>query len=120
MTNHILQWNCRSVKANFEELNLLINENKPVAVCLQETFLKDSDRLTLKCHSCYFQNCTDNDKASGAVAVIVNNSVPHLSVRLDSTLQPPSRTGGRIRRLPSCRVVKPHQWTRLFAVGGDS
>ena len=32
----------------------------------------------------------------------------------------PSRTGGRIRRLPSCRVVKPHQWTRLFAVGGDS
>ena len=28
--------------------------------------------------------------------------------------------GGRIRRLPSCRVVKPHQWTRLFAVGGDS
>ena len=33
---------------------------------------------------------------------------------------PPSRTGGRIRRLPSCRVVKPHQWTRLFAVGGDS
>ena len=42
MTNHILQWNCRSVKANFEELNLLINERKPVAVCLQETFLKDS------------------------------------------------------------------------------
>ena len=32
----------------------------------------------------------------------------------------PSRTGGRIRRLPSCRVVKPHQWTRLFAVGGES
>ena len=32
----------------------------------------------------------------------------------------PSRTGGRIRRLPSCRVVKPNQWTRLFAVGGDS
>ena len=45
MTNHILQWNCRSVKANFEELNLLINEKKPVAFCLQETFLKDSESL---------------------------------------------------------------------------
>ena len=33
---------------------------------------------------------------------------------------PPAGRGGRIRRLPSCRVVKPHQWTRLFAVGGDS
>ena len=47
MTNHILQWNCRSVNANFEELNIFINENKQVAICLQETFLKDSDKLTL-------------------------------------------------------------------------
>ena len=31
----------------------------------------------------------------------------------------PSRTGGRIRRLPSCRVVKPHQWTCSFAVSCD-
>ena len=87
MTNSILQWNCRSVKANFEELNLLINERKPVAICLQETFLKDSDRFTLKYHSCYFRHCSDNDKASGGVAVIVNNSVPHRSLKIDSTVQ---------------------------------
>ena len=55
MNNTILQWNCRSIKANFEELTLLINEQKPVAVCLQETFLKDSDKFTLKYHSCYFK-----------------------------------------------------------------
>ena len=35
---NILQWNCRSIKANVEELNILINEQKPAAVCLQETF----------------------------------------------------------------------------------
>ena len=46
VTNTILQWNCRSIKANVEELNLLINKHKPVAVCLQETFLKDSDNFT--------------------------------------------------------------------------
>ena len=107
MTNHILQWNCRSVKANFEELNLLLNENKPVAVCLQETFLKDSDRLTLKCHSCYFQNCTDNDKASGGVAVIVNNSVPHRSVRLDSTLQAVAVSVSLNKTITLCSVYLP-------------
>ena len=48
MSNNILQWNCRSVKANFEELTLLINKQKPVAVCLQETFLKDSDKFQIK------------------------------------------------------------------------
>ena len=86
MTNHILKWNCRSVKANFEELNLLINEKRPVAVCLQETFLNDSDRFSLKYHSCYFKHCNVTDKASGGVAVIVNNNVHH-SVKLDSILQ---------------------------------
>ena len=43
------------------------------------------------------------------------NNTRHSSIKMA-----PSWTGGRIRRLPSCRVVKPHQWTRLFAVGGDS
>ena len=71
MNNTILQGNCCSIKANFEELALLINEQKPVAVCLQETFLKDSNKFTLKYHSCYFKNCFGNDKASGGVAVII-------------------------------------------------
>ena len=107
MTNHILQWNCRSVKANFEELNLLINEKKPVAVCLQETFLKDSDRFTLKYHSSYFQHCTDNDKASGGVAVIVNNSIPHHSVKLDSTLQAVAVTISLNKTITLCSVYLP-------------
>ena len=84
-----------------------MNENKPVAVCLQETFLKDSDRLTLKGHSCYFQNCTDNDKASGGVAVIVNNSVPHRSVRLDSTLQAIAVSVSLNKTITLCSVYLP-------------
>ena len=86
MNNTILQWNCRSIKANFDELNLLINEKRPVAVCLQETFLKDSDKFTLKYQSCYFKHCSGNDKASGGVAVIVNNNVPHHFLKLDTSL----------------------------------
>ena len=87
MNNTILQWNCRSIKANSEELNLLINEKKPVAVCLQETFLIDTDKFTLKYHSSYFKNFSGNDRASGGVAVIVNNSAPHHSVKLNTTFQ---------------------------------
>ena len=107
LTNHILQWNCCSVKGNFEELNLLINENKPVVVCLQETFLKDSDRLSLKCHSCYFQNCTDNDKVSGGVAVNVNNIIPYRSVRLDSALQAVAVSVSLNKTITLCSVYLP-------------
>ena len=72
MNNNILQWNCRSIKANFEELKLLINEKKPVAVCLQETFLKDSDKFSLKYHSSYLKNCSGNDRSSTKTPILAH------------------------------------------------
>ena len=41
----------------------------------------------MKYHSCYYKHCSDGDRASGGVAVIVNNNVPHHAVKLDSALQ---------------------------------
>ena len=38
MNNNILQWTCHSLKANVEQLNILVDKEKPVAICLQETF----------------------------------------------------------------------------------
>ena len=52
-----------------------------------ETYLKDSHTFSVKYHSCYLKHFSGNDKASGGVAVIVNNCVPHHSVNLDTTLQ---------------------------------
>ena len=107
MNNAILQWNCRRIKANLEELNLLINERKPVAVCLQETYLKDSDTFTLKYHFCYFKHFCGNDKASGDVAVIVNNCVPHHSVDLDTTLQAVAVSISLNKTITLCSVYLP-------------
>ena len=82
-------------------------KKKTVAVCFQETFLKDSDRFTLKYQSCYFQHCTDNDKASGGVAVTVNNSVPQHSVKLDSTLQAVAVSISLNKTITLCSVYLP-------------
>ena len=98
MNNTILQW-----KANFEEPNILINEKRPVAVCLQETFLK----FTLKHHSCYFKHCSGNDKASGGVAVIVNNMVPHHFVKLDTSLQAVAVNISLNKTITLCSVYLP-------------
>ena len=107
MNNAILQWNYRSIKANLEELDLLINERKPVTVCLQETYLKLSDTFTLKYHSCYFKHFSGNDKASGGVAVIVNNCVPHHSINLDTTLQAVAVTISLNKTITLCSVYLP-------------
>ena len=36
---NILQWNCRGLKRNIPELQLIIEEINPTAICLQETKL---------------------------------------------------------------------------------
>ena len=48
MTNSVIQWNCCGLRPNFDELSLLIVKHNPLAVCLQETFLKDTDNITVR------------------------------------------------------------------------
>ena len=45
MANKLIQWNCRGLKANFNELLLLLTGLCPSIICLQETFLKPSDNF---------------------------------------------------------------------------
>ena len=87
MSNSILQWNCRGFSANFEEISVLIDKYKPVALCLQETFLSDTSKVSLKYHSIYQSNFNGGNRARGGVAVVVNNSVPHRTVNVSTTLQ---------------------------------
>ena len=36
----IIQWDCRGLKPNYNEVSLLISEYNPSVFCFQETFLK--------------------------------------------------------------------------------
>ena len=40
-----MQWNCRGIKPNFNELLILISLLNPATICLQETFLKENHNL---------------------------------------------------------------------------
>ena len=40
MAHKIIQWNCRGLRSNFNDLAILLQEHSPSAVCLQETNLK--------------------------------------------------------------------------------
>ena len=51
--NSILQWNCRGIRANYEEHLILLDKYNPKVVCLQETFLKDTNHLNIKNYNSY-------------------------------------------------------------------
>jgi ribonuclease HI len=85
--NSIIQWNCRGLKANFDEVSLLLSQHNPIAFCLQETFLKENDDISFKHYNIYNKIFTGGEKASGGVSVIINNRVPHRALTLETNLQ---------------------------------
>jgi exonuclease III len=86
-TIHILQWNCRGLRSNFDELQLLIHQYNPVALCLQETMLGDK-ALAIKHFSFYYCPGSEmNGNHSGGVGILVNNITPHNQLRLRTSLQ---------------------------------
>ena len=53
MQNRIIQWNCRGLKANYEETLLLLKDYEPAALCLQETHLKETDNVTIRNYTAF-------------------------------------------------------------------
>ena len=49
----IIQWNCRGLLNNHNELSLLSQQYNPVAMCLQETHIVDESRVSFKGYTLY-------------------------------------------------------------------
>ena len=87
MANKLIQWNCRGLKANFDELLLLLTGLCPSIICLQETFLKPSDNLSIRGYTMYNHIHQSGDRASGGSSIIVNNSIPQSQISSNTNLQ---------------------------------
>ena len=83
MSSNIIQWNCRGLKANYNEILLLISKYNPSLVCLSETFPKESDRISFKNYSMYNYIDNNQSKASGGTLIIINNNCPHRQIALE-------------------------------------
>ena len=95
----IIQWNCRGLAANRQELELISQKYNAPVICLQETNLRD-DQMTLKGYVAYHKSGTidDMDRAHGGVSLFVKSNIPQSLVDVNSPLQtiavniPPSTT----------------------------
>ena len=89
MTNcpKLIQWNCRGLRRNFNELQLIIQDYLPSAICLQETYLKETDNFDLRRYSSYHSFSPPGVKATGGSTVLVKQGVIHSPVSLRTNLQ---------------------------------
>ena len=70
----IIQWNCRGLKPNYNEVSLLISEYNPSVFCFQETFLKPDDSISLRGFNLYNYVHTDCLGPSGLASIFVKLS----------------------------------------------
>ena len=78
MLNRIIQWNCRGLKANYEETLLLLKDYEPAALCFQETHLKDTDNISIRNYNAFHTFSANNEIAAGGVSIFINNDAPHI------------------------------------------
>lgn len=70
IASHIIQWNCRGIKANFSELQQLAAIFNPLALCLQETRLSPNNTISLKNYSMFNVYGPNVQRPSGGAAVL--------------------------------------------------
>ena len=84
----IIQWNCRGLKANYNEVLILMSLFSPSVICLRETFLKQSDvYVSFRDFNMFNYICPDGQRASGGTSIMVKSSVPHSQLDLNTNLQ---------------------------------
>ena len=107
MANKLIQWNCRSLKANFNELLLLLTSLCPSIICLQETFLKPNDNLNIRGYTMYNHIHQTCDTASGGSSIVINNSVPQSLIPLNTNLQAVAVKVTLHRTIHVCSIYLP-------------
>ena len=83
----ILQWNCRGLKSNLHELQVLIQQNNPLIISLQETFQNQSKEIKLKHYTGYHKYARySNEKPHGGTSMYIKNSIPQREIDLITNL----------------------------------
>ena len=87
MGQKIIQWNCRGLKANTNELLLLTAGDSCIIICLQETFLKPGDNINIKNYQLFNYIYDSGCRVSGGVSVLIRNDILHPKVNLKKNIQ---------------------------------
>ena len=109
----LIQWNCRGLRPNYEEIKCFIADWSPLIICLQETFLRDTDHTTFKGYDMYNKTVVSpiDNRAIGGSSVLVKNTVPHSTIHLNTNLQAVAIRATLHRTVTVCSVYIPPRYS---------
>ncbi|GFX75686.1 putative RNA-directed DNA polymerase from transposon X-element [Trichonephila clavipes] len=86
MTSFI-SWNCRGLRIRFDYLKSIISSYQPACVALQETFLKSTMIMRVRCYNCVRQDVDSDASPTGGVCLFTSHLYPSNVVTLRTSLQ---------------------------------
>ena len=98
---------CRGLKPKFDEISLLISQYNPSVFCLQETFLKPDDTITLKGFDTYKYIHSNCQKPSGGSSIFVKSSCPQRNIQLTTELQATAVSVTLDKEITICSIYIP-------------
>ena len=107
----IIQWNCRGLKPKFDEISIILEQQKPSIFCLQETFLKPNDNVTLKGFNIYNYIHSDCQRPSGGSSILVKSSCPQRNIVLTTELQATAVSVTLDKEITICSIYIPPSFT---------
>ena len=104
----ILQWNCRGLRSNYQDLQTVIRWRSPLIVGLQETKLSPAMTCAIKGYAIFRKDVRSDTIAHGGVLLAVHHSMPARQLQLSSVLQAvAARVHLRHREVTVCSLYLP-------------
>ena len=104
----IVQWNCRGLKANIDEIDILTQSLSPAAFCLQETMQPNHKPIQFRKFTQYLCTAVKTDgRPTGGVSIMINTSLPHSQITLNTPLQAVAARISLHRPITLCSIYLP-------------
>ena len=107
MKNTIIQWNCQGLRANYDELQLLLNDYDPAIVCLQQTYLKESNIVTFRNYNLINKFAVGDGRGTGGNTIIIDNRCLSRQIHLTTNLHAISVSVTLHRTISICSIYIP-------------
>ena len=88
MAQKIINWNCRGFRMNIREIQMFISDYDPLAICLQETFLRANKTIEMRKYDSYHSfSLSSDDRAIGGCSILIKKRATYRHLTLDTELQ---------------------------------
>lgn len=86
-TENIIQWNCRGLLNNLDDVYEILHSNQPSVMCLQETHLNSKHTNVLNSYMVFRKDRAGGGTSSGGVAIIARKSLACHPIQLQTVLE---------------------------------